>query len=244
MTASLRTLEPLPVRMQHLAIDERGYVVPWFVAWHDGKPEFRAMDGDKFVRAIREKICWVCGAKLGVNLAFVAGPMCGINRTSSEPPSHLECALWSARNCPFLSNPRMVRREDEEINNQQLRDNAAGFAISRNPGVAMIWITRNYEVFKTNGGYLIEMGEPSEVQWWACGRTATREEVLASIDSGLPNLEVLARMERGGLEALAEARKRFEKWIPVSVRTAKADERERTQGAANLVPRETQKVSQ
>lgn len=173
------------------------------------------MEPHKFIRAVREKLCWVCGQRLGVNLCFVAGPMCGINRTSSEPPSHVECAQWSARNCPFLSNPQMVRREDEEINNAVLRDNAAGFAITRNPGVAMLWKTRQYEVFKTeNGGRLIQMGEPESVEWFAFGRPATREEVLQSIESGLPNLEAIARMERGGMEALAKAQARFEKWIP------------------------------
>lgn len=211
--AHLKTEAP-PSRMSHLPIDDRGYVVPWFVAWHDGKPEFRAMDPEKFIRAIKEKLCWVCGNRLGVNLCFVAGPICGINRTSSEPPSHRECAEWSARNCPFLSNPRMVRREDEEINNQHLRDNAAGFAITRNPGVAMIWTTREYEVFRTDNGYLIQMGEPESVDWYACGRTAMRQEVLDSITSGMPNLETIARQEDGGLRALQEARDRFERWLP------------------------------
>lgn len=212
-TLPLRTTEPLPVRMQALPIDERGYVVPWFVAWKNGKPEFRAMDGDKFVRAIKEKRCWVCGEKLGVYVCFVAGPMCGINRTSSEPPSHVECGRWSARNCPFLSNPRMVRREDEEINNEVIREKAAGLAITRNAGVAMLWITRQYEVFYSNGP-LIQMGEPESVEWWAEGRLATRDEVLASIHSGLPNLEAIARQEKGGMEALRAATTRFERWIP------------------------------
>lgn len=207
-------LENLPVRMHNLPVDERGYVVPWFVEWIDGKPEFRAMDQSKFVRALREKLCWVCGGRLGVNVCFVAGPICGINRTSSEPPSHRECAQWSARNCPFLSNPRMVRREDKAINNQALRDNASGIAITRNPGVAMLWGTRQFEVFSAGNGPLIQMGEPDSVEWWACGRPATRAEVVASIDGGLPNLEAIAKQERGGLEALAEARRRFERWIP------------------------------
>jgi len=209
-------LQTLPGRMIDLAIDERGYPVPWFVAWHEGKPEFRAMDPAKFVRAIKEKLCWVCGQRLGVHYTFVAGPMCGINRTSSEPPSHHECATWSAKNCPFLNNPRMVRREDEEINNQTLRDNAAGFAITRNPGVAMLWNTRQYEVFhvEKTGGYLIQMGEPESVEWYAYGRTATRAEVDASIESGLPNLRRIAEMERGGLEALQKAQDIFARWLP------------------------------
>ena len=28
----------------------------------------------------------------------------------SEPPCHADCAVWSATNCPFLANPRAVRR--------------------------------------------------------------------------------------------------------------------------------------
>lgn len=206
----------LPERMRRLPVDDRGYPVPWFVAWVYGKPEFRAMDPAKFVYAIKKKACWVCGEPLGVNLCFVAGPMCGINRTSSEPPSHLECARWSARNCPFLSNPKMVRREDETINNDSTRERVAGFAITRNPGVAMLWVTREYEVFRPEqtGGYLIQMGEPDRVEWLAHGRLATRQEVQASIDSGLPNLEAMARLEKGGLEALAAAVKRFERFLP------------------------------
>ncbi len=215
-TIALKTTEPLPRRMQKLPVDERGYVVPWFVAWENGKPEFRAMDGAKFIRAIREKLCWVCGELLGVNVCFVAGPMCGINRTSSEPPSHVECAQWSARNCPFLGNPQMVRRQDENINNAKLCENAAGFALSRNPGVAMLWITRTYDIFKTETGPLIQMGEPERVEWYACGKPATREDVLRSIESGLPSLEAIARTEAGGISALQEARQRFAKWIPTN----------------------------
>jgi len=211
----LKTREPLPVRMQSLPIDERGYVVPWFVAWLDGKPEFRAMDAEKFRRAIKERRCWVCGERLGVNLCFVVGPMCGVNRTSSEPPCHLECGRWSARNCPFLSNPRMVRQEDEQVGYSKLKQ---AFGIARNPGVALLWITRAYEVFENpgqRGSYLITMGTPESVEWWAEGRRASRAEVVASIDEGLPNLEVLARVEKGGMEALMEARRRFEKWPPI-----------------------------
>lgn len=213
-TVALKTIEPLPVRMRNLPVDERGYVVPWFVDWVNGKPEFRAMDREKFVRAIKEKLCWVCGERLGVHVCFVAGPMCGINRTSSEPPSHVECGQWSARNCPFLNNPRAVRREDEAINSSNLRNNSAGIALTRNPGVTMLWVTRSYEIFRTDTGPLIQMGEPERVEWFACGKPATREQVLLSIESGLPNLEALARTEEGGFVALQNARQRFAKWIP------------------------------
>ena len=215
-TAQVRTVDfgSMPRTMRDLPIDSRGYPVPWFVAWVDGKPEFRAADAVKFRRAIRDKLCWVCGGRMGVHVAFVAGPMCGINRTSGEPPNHLDCARWSALNCPFLSNPRMVRREDELVNNAKLREDAAGMALARNPGVALIWITRQFEVFRAYNGFLIQMGEPESVEWYASGRPATRAEVQASIESGLPNLEAIAKTEPGGLQALQQAIERFQKWMP------------------------------
>lgn len=211
-----RELEPPPRYMEHLPRDERGYPVPWFVAWVDGKPEFRAMDAQKFRHALRFRSCWVCGRTMGSRMCFVAGPMCGVNRTSGEPPSHVRCAQWSARNCPFLSNPSMRRRQDEQINDETLRENAAGIAIARNPGVAMLWVTGSYEVFPDRQNRpLIAMGEPERVEWWAHGRPATRAEVQAAIDSGLPALEALARQEVGGIAELQRMVRRLDKWLPV-----------------------------
>lgn len=207
-------LEPLPHRMESLPVDKRGYPVPWFVDWVDGEPEFRAMNPEKWVRAVRFKLCWVCGERIGRIMAFVAGPMCGINRTSSEPPSHYDCAWWSVRNCPFLSNPDAIRRTDERIGGTDMKC-VGGFGITRNPGVSMLWTCQDYTVWDDGrGGKLITMGEPLTVEWFRCGKKATREEVLDSIESGLPNLANVAAQQKGGLEHLAECRKRFELYLP------------------------------
>src|SRR5215831_3288717 len=113
MTTPLRSeLTELPRRLKALPVDARGYPVPWFVAWHDGVPDFRIADTAKWRRAVRERRCWVCGDRLGRYLAFVIGPMCGINRTTTEPPLHRECAEWSVMNCPFLVRPHAKRREN------------------------------------------------------------------------------------------------------------------------------------
>jgi hypothetical protein len=207
-------LEVLPSRMQNLPVDERGYVIRWFVDWTDeGKPEFRAMDPKKWIQAIKFKKCWVCGERMGRLMTFVAGPMCGINRTSSEPPSHLECARWSARNCPFLNNSEAIRRVDEEINNSC--PSVGGFALTRNPGVTMLWTTKDYSVFNDGkGGKLLQMGEPETVEWFAEGKPATREEVQKSIDSGLPALATIARQQDGAMKYLDECVTRFNKWLP------------------------------
>lgn len=51
-------------------------------------------------------------------------------------------------------------------------------------------------------GILFTVGDPVETLWFAEGRPATRDEVLASIDSGLPILRQQA--EQDGEDALLE----------------------------------------
>jgi hypothetical protein len=206
---------PLPKRIATLPIEARGYPVPWFVPWlADGTPEFRGMDVVKWSLAVRDRRCWICGGPLGRFLAFVVGPMCGVNRTSSEPPSHRDCATWAAINCPFLSRPHMVRREDATVNAESTKE-MAGFGLRRNPGVTLVWVTTSYQVFVAdaggngNGGRLVEMGPPHRVAWYAAGRPATRAEIEASVAGGLPALEALCDQDLDPVEARAELRRRL-----------------------------------
>jgi len=201
MTTDLRPeLTALPRRMRSLPI-HRGYPVPWFVASIDGVPDFRVMDRAKFSRAIREQRCWVCGEALGRYVSFVIGPMCAISRTTSEPPCHQECARWSAINCPFLTRPGMHRRDDYPAEAEQ----PVGVPIDRNPGVTCVWTAHAFTLFTPPGGrgHLLTVGEPTEVEWFAEGRAATREEVKASIESGFPLLLETIKRERPGEQAAA-----------------------------------------
>ncbi len=188
-TAVRPELEPMPPRIAALPVC-RGYPVPWFVEWIDGEPEFRAMSREKFVIAIQQRKCWVCGERMGKYVTFIAGPMCGLTGTTAEPPSHLECARWSARNCPFLNNPDATRRPAGVGVGvaTEFRD-APGVHIKRNPGVSLLWTTLGYRVFSGGNGPLIEMySPPSSMEWYYKGRMATREEVEESIRTGLPFL--------------------------------------------------------
>lgn len=202
----LRTnLEPLPPQMRGLPV-ARGYPVPWFVAWVGGKPEFRAVYAGRAEHAIKDRLCWVCGQKLGRRMTFVIGPMCGINRTTAEPPCHPGCAEWSARNCPFLSNESARRRVDEAINDETLKDSAPGIALTRNPGVSLLWTVDRYSVFEAGNGRLIDVGMPLKVEFFANGRLATRAEVVQSVESGLPTLMGMA--EQDGPAAVKELTQR------------------------------------
>ena len=176
-----------PAQILALPTDHRGFPVPWFVEWIDGAPDFRVIGQGKWGLAHRKHLCWVCGRRLGRMKAFVIGPMCAVNRVSSEPPSHPICAEFAARNCPFLANPRM-RRNEKGLAEMGARS-VGGDAIKRNPGVALVWWTLAYKVFGDGrGGVLIQVGKPERAMWFAHGREATRAEVMASIESGLPLL--------------------------------------------------------
>lgn len=199
-------LEAVPERMRRLRI-HNGLPTPYFVQWfeEDGspaealgglggghRPDFRIMDQRVLVRCHNEKRCWVCGLPRGAYMTFVVGPMCAVNRISGEPPSHRECGEWSARNCPFLARPGAQRAERPKPDGVTA---GAGIPLQRNPGVALAWTTRTYQVRKvpggehSNAGVLFAFGDPHEVTWWAKGRPATREEIEASIDTGLPALQ-------------------------------------------------------
>jgi len=185
-------LEEPPATMVGLPNDRRGYPIPYFVDYVGDEPEFRAFDPVKMRDCINKRLCWTCGKPLWREAVFVIGPMCAINRVNSEPPNHRECARYSARNCPFLSRPHMVRRTDG-LPEEGIK--TAGISIPRNPGAMCLWYTYRYKPFRTQAdsrgvgaGILFELGNPFRVEWYAEGREATRAEILASVDTGLPLL--------------------------------------------------------
>jgi hypothetical protein len=110
----------------------------------------------------------------------------GLNRTSSEPPSHRDCAEFAVRACPFLTQREEERRTiglPDEITK------APGFGLPHNPGVALRWITKRYrpwqvpeEAIREAGaqpGARFEMGEPLVIECYREGRDATMAEIAA-----------------------------------------------------------------
>lgn len=208
---ALRTgLPPLPARMKRLAIDERGYPVPWFVAWVNGKPEFRVADSAKMFRARRYGYCWICGKNDGAVKTFLIGPMCVVNRVTSEPPCHADCAQFAALACPFLTLPRSQRRT---ANMPEGTNDPAGVMVERNPGVCCLWTTNRWRLFNAGNGLLYRLGDPTHAVFYAEKRLASREEVLASIDSGMPVLRRLA--EEDGIKAVVALESEYCRALPL-----------------------------
>ena len=198
-------------RIANLPVDHRGFKVPFFVAWVNGKPDHRIIDSNKLHACIIKRLCWVCGDPLGVHLSFVVGPMCGINRVSSEPPQHLECARYAVQHCPFLTRPHMRRRE-AGMPDEPVRD-AAGIMLLHNPGVSLIWTTRKFSIRPQPNGIVFDLGDPESIEFWTEGRAASRREIDESIQTGLPELlkHVKDTRER---QSLLSSQMLFERLLP------------------------------
>jgi hypothetical protein len=203
----------MPDRIKRLPRDHRGFPVPWFVHWIDGVPDFRVVSPGKVDLAHKGR-CWTCGEPLGVHRVYVIGPMCVVNRVTSEPASHRDCAEFAARACPFLTRPRMRRNEKDLPETLSV----AGIHLDRNPGAVALYETREATPFRSGDGVLFRLGEPAKVDWWAEGRQATRAEIIASIEGGYPQLFDIATRYDGpaGVAELERQRVRALRLLPAA----------------------------
>jgi hypothetical protein len=161
--------------MSSLPKDENGRPVPWFAAEVDGKPDIQTVRPGGMQEALQFKLCFLCGKSLGRYAAFMLGPMSLLNRIAAEPPCHRDCAQYAAM---------------------------AGLSPRRASGLELVWVTRRwYMIRDANGQPLFDVGSPDQTYWYADGREAGRDDILESLDSGMPPLRKTAA-DNGPLAAL------------------------------------------
>ena len=103
----------LPERMAHLALDERGYPIPYFAMHVNGKVDFRYSDPKKKEICRKYKKCWICGGFLYSNdFWMITGPIGRRNHTVSDEPMHEECARFSLAVCPHMLFLKAERKTD------------------------------------------------------------------------------------------------------------------------------------
>ena len=133
--------------------------------------------------------------------------MCSINRVSSEPPAHRECAEYAVRACPFLARPNAKRNTKEAMGDGST---VPGIMVQHNPGAILIWITKRYRIEEG----LFYLGQPTEVHWYAEGRKATRAEIDAAMAKGVPFIRKEARRNGWSEAEIDEQIKRAEQFMP------------------------------
>src|SRR5260370_33460886 len=62
----------IPEFLAHLKT-YRGYPVPFTQLWASGMPDFRAADMEHCARCLRDKLCAICGRRLGEYCYFIGG---------------------------------------------------------------------------------------------------------------------------------------------------------------------------
>lgn len=206
--------------MRKRPLDARGYPVPWFVQWIDGRPDFRVMDRRKWQLAMDKRRCWLCGEALGKYATFVVGLMCLVNHTSAEPPSHMDCAKYAVKGCPFLTIPTAQYREA----NRPADACTNPGAIMDNPEVSALWTCDNWEAFPVMGAdgvpsQLVWFGDPKGVQFWTRGRPALSAEVWDTFRRRIHILQDAANEEGGDApDRLAKCMDDALFWLPTEER--------------------------
>jgi hypothetical protein len=87
--------------------------VPAIVQWIDGKPDFRQIDNEKYIRHYKYKLCAVCCTKLTLACYWVGGDRSKESHYFADGPMHKECAELSINLCPFLNRTKPTYRGDD-----------------------------------------------------------------------------------------------------------------------------------
>jgi hypothetical protein len=112
--------------------------------------------------------------------------MITLNGASGEPPSHVDCAEYAVRVCPFLVDPsRQYNDRGKDIIGSVPIEGMQDY----NPGVSVFWVTKNYRVH----GRVLMVGNPVRVAWKREGRDATRAEARAALNASMAALRKLSK---------------------------------------------------
>ncbi len=137
----------MPAAMQHLPLSELGYLKPWFVKGGD----LREIDDKKYISAMKDRHCWVCGGINQQAFTFVTDIRYAYNSVSLEPPCHDECARYSAMVCPHLLLPKSKRREadlpdrisNENINPMINLENPGKIVLTYVTSFDFVWVEKS-----------------------------------------------------------------------------------------------------
>lgn len=100
-------LADIPPRMHRRPRDERGYVIPYNQFLDaNGVPDFRTIDMERQQRALRLRLCAMCGEQMGKHIFFVGGPLCVEHGYFYDGPMHKDCAIYALKSCPHLARAK------------------------------------------------------------------------------------------------------------------------------------------
>ncbi len=169
----------IPAFLSHLKVNDKGYPIPYFVGYVDGKPDFRLLDAKKQVACTNRSLCAICGKKLFKGAYyFICGPMGYTNKISTDPAMHRNCAEYSLNVCPHLHIQKTHRRESglEHLSAEQsvvMADKPTTLLLVKcdkfkripNPYAPGLWLIQirpaSYETYVYENGLLVKSLMPA-----------------------------------------------------------------------------------
>lgn len=91
-----------------------GYPIPFTTFVHEGRPDFRVTDMQRWEECANMQLCGICGKKLGEFCYFIGGPQTLEYRMFFDPAMHKPCAEFSSKMCPFLNGRKTEYRPLDE----------------------------------------------------------------------------------------------------------------------------------
>jgi hypothetical protein len=146
----------IPEFLSHLKTHQ-GLPVPFMQAVFDGVPDFRAVDPKKVFQCVQEKLCAICGRRLGEKACFIGGPLSKANRLFTDPPMHKQCAEFASQNCPFVSGKKLDY-SDRPVNPAMVKVQEM---VSTEPPATMYLLTawtEKTQLVRHNGNVFIQAG--------------------------------------------------------------------------------------
>jgi hypothetical protein len=163
-----KTLPSIPDFLSHRPVDHRGYPYLFML----GEEQFKGLLMDRVYRCATERLCGICGEKMGYWVTFVGGPMSCANRTFSDPPFHPECAEFAFDICPYLLMGGWDRSKARHMEGLDKAD-PMGFNIK--PDKMGIYTTRQFRWETLRSGFILFNPAPAKrIEWREATHVPTR----------------------------------------------------------------------
>lgn len=152
-----------------LAKDVRGYPIPFTVKFGpDGLPDFRVVDENRWLEAVTERRCGICGGRLHGHVAFVGGPRSMRHSLFYDAAMHPGCARYAVQVCPFIAAPKFAYSRAEP-NMPGVSIVTLETATTTRPDYFGLGITRGFTVVQNGPEPALKAYEWAGVEWWKEG---------------------------------------------------------------------------
>lgn len=160
----------MPDRIAVLPTDPRGFPIFFSITQPDGSYSFEGISLHRLLLCAKDRLCGICGQKLGYWVSFVGGPKSITNRVFTDPPMHRECAEYAFAVCPFLlrSGWDRTRRKDVLSRRDDVIVPSAEADFNKPERMGML-ITREYRLYAVDHDALVFRTAPAKEVVWMSG---------------------------------------------------------------------------